>query len=319
MKRFSVLSFVGGCLVSLACVWLVAGLGAQSPPPGPDTIHVCVTDDRVMHVTPPLDACPAGQRSMFLSQAVQATASDERPLAPTDQKRLEELDKRLQQLESAEKGGELGNKVVAPFVVLNRAGKKVLEVTEGRVRIFNANEKTVATILADQFGGRFVGLSATANLNAGIGASDNRAGLIVTESDVNRLELTRTSARNYALRVLGPSGKSVAGIGESLEGGGAAYVADKNGDVKVEMRVSPERQVGRIEVVNKNGPLAVLTEEQSGKGGYFVLYNTEGTPMVDAGVHPTENIGMVRAGPAGFPVGVSLLGLPGSFVIGKKQ
>jgi hypothetical protein len=272
-----------------------------------------------MHVKQPLDVCPAGQKSMFLSQAVQATTSDEKPLAPTDQKRLEELDKRLQQLETAEKGGELGNKVVAPFTVFNRAGKKVLEVTEGRVRIFNANEKTVAAIIADQFGGRFIGLSATANLNVGVGASDDRVGLITTENNVNRVELTRTSAGNHALVFFSPDQKRIAGIGQSLAGGGAAYVADKNGDVKVEMRVTAEKQVGRIEVLNDKQPLAVLTEEQSGSGGLLVLYSKDGTPMVDAGVHPTENIGMVRAGPAGFPVGVSLLGLPGSFVIGKKQ
>ncbi len=39
--------------------------------------------------------------------------------------------------------------------------------------------------------------------------------------------------------------------------------------------------------------------------------------MVEAGVVP-QGFGVVRAGPDGFSPGVGLLGLPGSYIAGKK-
>ena len=48
------------------------------------------------------------------------------------------------------------------------------------------------------------------------------------------------------------------------------------------------------------------------------LFNNAGLVMVQAGVNE-YNVGVVRAGPAGFHPGVGILGLPGSFIAGKAE
>jgi hypothetical protein len=52
--------------------------------------------------------------------------------------------------------------------------------------------------------------------------------------------------------------------------------------------------------------------------GRMELFNNAGLVMVQAGVNE-YNVGVVRAGPAGFHPGVGILGLPGSFISGKAE
>jgi hypothetical protein len=68
---------------------------------------------------------------------------------------------------------------------------------------------------------------------------------------------------------------------------------------------------------NNQQSVAELTEGES-KGGRLAIFNSSGENMVVAGV-AEEGFGVVRAGPEAFKPGVGILGLPGSFIMGKKQ
>ncbi|HKW02530.1 MAG TPA: hypothetical protein VJN96_22080 [Vicinamibacterales bacterium] len=57
-----------------------------------------------------------------------------------------------------------------------------------------------------------------------------------------------------------------------------------------------------------------LSQASSG-GGHLLINNAKGEPMVEAGVTPT-GVGFVQALPKGNP-GVTMLGLPGTFIVGR--
>jgi len=96
-----------------------------------------------------------------------------------------------------------------------------------------------------------------------------------------------------------------------------AIISDTAGISKAYVGVNSEG-AGYFQVMGGNRfPIAELTEGKY-KGGKLTLFSTSAVPMVEAG-ELESGVGTVWAGPMGFNPGVGLLGLPGSFIMGKNQ
>ena len=153
-----------------------------------------------------------------------------------------------------------------------------------------------------------------------IGASAEDAGLSVIENGIGRIDLGRDDQHgNYRLKFLSPSAGFVAGIGESADGSAVASVAGLDGTVKAQMAALVNHD-GKGSFVVGNGlgkpEVAVLTEGAN-QEGLLQLFSGAGEKMVEAG-GTAEGIGVVRAGPEAFKPGYGLLGLPGSYLAGKR-
>ena len=121
---------------------------------------------------------------------------------------------------------------------------------------------------------------------------------------------------NYSFQVRQGS-NIVAGMGQATDGHGIALVADPSGSNVVRMEVLGKTNGGIVHVINPNGiSLASLSATAAGNG-QLQLTNASGQTMVEAGV-TVDGIGVVRAGPHGFNAGIGFLGLPGSYIAGKK-
>lgn len=238
-----------------------------------------------------------------------------------DDRKLRELEQRVKDLEERAKLGRLlGSRVYAPFEVINEAGYQVLEVKDGIVKFNNASGAPAARVVMSENGGFFQGVSATAKITATIGASGAKASVFVTENDQHRIDLGRNDQGRYGLRVYDKGGKPLAGIGQASggPGDGVVTVGDAQGNQRAAMYVSPDGGGGMLQVLNAAGqPVGALYASKSGNGR-LELFNNAGLVMVQAGVNE-YNVGVVRAGPAGFHPGVGILGLPGSFIAGKAE
>jgi hypothetical protein len=321
-----------GCLSTALVTWSTATVGAQKILLDPVTsIHVCVTADGLLRLVDMTATCPQAQKSLFLKKAEadidvkdqtqpQDSAKKSNPNTVTvDKSRLAALEQRIAELEGAVQKGDLGNKVVAPFEVVNRSGKRVFYVEQGFVRFYNSAETEVALIRASTSGGSYVARSTTEDLRITVGAGElngaPNAGMVMRESGVDRISLARRGERSYVAIFQDASGNRVAGIGQSQAGRGATYVADARGTIRAVMRIG-EDDSPIIAVTNGDPTIAALMEGEA-KGGKLLLFDASGhTPMVAAGA-TTDGVGVVRTGPEGFKPGLGVLGLPSSFLIGK--
>ena len=79
--------------------------------------------------------------------------------------------------------------------------------------------------------------------------------------------------------------------------------------------MSARNGAGRFDVSGSDGK-SVVTLTKS-RGGYLLICAAGGcgNPMVEAG--DEGGYGVVRTGPNGYQPGVGLMGVPGSFIIGK--
>ena len=144
---------------------------------------------------------------------------------------------------------------------------------------------------------------------------------------------------NPGVRVRSPSGQIAASLGAVLEGGfGGVHVYD--GTSELPRAFLYGRAEEPMVAVSKNGvtPLAALTVDKDGKprvainnqsgvavasllpgiddDGVLRLGDAAGNTMVEAGV--AGGVGQVRAYPLGNP-GAGLLGMPGTFISGRKR
>jgi hypothetical protein len=207
------------------------------------------------------------------------------------------------------------SKVVAPFEVLREDGKPVLTIDDMGIDLFNSDGKAVATIVSGE-GTSILNLMSgiqRASLLAGSGF----LGLDLRENEQLRLTAGRIEG-NYSLQIKEPGGTLVAAIGQSVKTGtGAVSVFDRSGNGSALMYVLPTTNGGIVEVVNAGGiGVASLSAGKAGDGR-LQLTNSSGQTMVEAGV-TVDGIGVVRAGPHGFNSGIGFLGLPGSYIAGKK-
>jgi hypothetical protein len=192
----------------------------------------------------------------------------------------------------------------------------VLKVEDGYVWFNNSSGATVGRVVMNDSGGYFEARSPTTKLYTVLGASDNKVNLFVQQNDRSRINLGTNDAGQYGLRVYEPGGKLVAGIGQSTGGDGVVTVNDMQGNQRAAMYVQRPSGGGMVDIINSAGK-SVAALMATGEGnGKLQLFNSNEVTMVEAGVN-ANNIGVVRAGPAGFAPGVGILGLPGSFIAGK--
>lgn len=291
-------------------------------------IHVCVAEDGVLRLAAVDSMCPAGQKSLYLATGgdlanKSAAPKPDDPQSASLQRRLVELEQRVKDLEDAAGRGELGQKVVAPFEVVDRSGKRIFSVEDGNARyvnLFNRDGKQVAGIGATAPGGYFFASSATSDLFARVTAEGSSSGVTVEENEVIRLDLGRDKGKGtYRLKFFTNAGTDVAGIGESTETkGGLAVIQDESGRTRASIGVRSGEGGGGIFIHNSRGTMVAGLTEGSAKSGLLLINSSAGQPMVEAGV-TAEGFGVVRAGPEGFKPGVGILGLPGSYIAGKPQ
>ena len=303
-------SFACGMVVALVASALYVEVNAAQ-----DAVDVCAKSDGTLRLAAPGNACEPGERRIRLREPKIEEPKKE-PNAD-DAKRLADLGKRVSELEESRKSRQMGSRVYAPFEVINEAGYQVFVVEEEQVKFLNASGTLVARVVMADDGGYFESRSTAKNLRAVIGTRVERPAVIVMENDTERLSVGRTEGGGFSLRVFEPGGKVVAGMGTTEKGDGLAFVADKQGIARTLMSVLPDGG-GSLEVRNVEGKLAAHLWGTPQGNGRMQLFNNAGTTMVEAGVNEA-NVGVVRAGPAGFHPGVGILGLPGSFIAGKAS
>ncbi|HKU17465.1 MAG TPA: hypothetical protein VJQ52_23935 [Steroidobacteraceae bacterium] len=254
---------------------------------------------------------------LLLAQIVTANAQSTAGGCP-DERKLQELARRVKDLETRAYQGRLGgSKVVAPFEVTNEAGTRIFRVEDGYVWFYNSTGATSARVVMQDKGGYFIASSTTAKLTATIGAVGTQANVFVMENDQHRINLGRNDKGRFGLRVYEPGGKIVAGIGQGNGNDGVVTIGDAQGSQRAVMFVS-QGGGGILQVLNKAGNSVGSLYATDAGNGRMELFNDAGLVMVQAGVNE-HNIGMVRAGPAGFHPGVGILGLPGSYIAGKAE
>jgi hypothetical protein len=335
MKSYTaIVGFACGCVTTAVVAFLGVDVGAQRILMDPSTsIHVCVASDGVMRLTEISDDCPSGQKSVFLKKAeadlemndqTEKPAKDCAPTNAVDPKVLADFDRRVKALEDLSDRGELGNRVVAPFEVVDRAGQRVFYVNRESgatlVRLYNNAGTPVARIAATDGGGQFVGEAAGSALTAylGIFAGGSAAGLTVLEQGRPRLDLGRDGGTGrYRLKVFGNNGSLAAGIGqEQTAGSGLAVVNDSAGRPRASMGIGIGTSRGMFTIVNASGKvISELQEDESG-AGYLSLLKSAGEKMVGAGTY--NGVGFVSTGPNAFKPGYGVLGLPASYIVGKQ-
>lgn len=325
----TVLTFVAGCVTTGAAARLIVDVNAQSA--GAAGIHVCIGADRVLRLAQG-GACAAGEKSVYFQQPASGVARKPddagrpNPDASADQQRIAQLEQRIAELERAANRGELGNRVTAPFTVADRDGKRIFDVDieDGapRAQVYNADGRGVASMWGADNGGQFVARSsdATSRLATymGLFSGGQGAGIRVMENVKTRLDLGRDpESATYRLKVFGKDGSVRAGIGENSAGTGTAQVAGTDGVVRAVLTVDRDSK-GHADIYGAGAKSVAVLTEGSHASGYLALYGSNGgPPMVEAG-STADGIGVVRAGPEGFKPGLGLLGLPGSYIAGKK-
>ena len=224
---------------------------------------------------------------------------------------------------------------MAPFEVVNEAGIVVFSVNGpspgaqvGGTEIFNETGGRVAVIAANSEGGsvsvesgvsrpftnEVSGPAVSANLHT-FGDYADFSLRVVTQK---KLELGRRENGRYALRMFGTQEKVVAGLGESDDGLGVATVSDASGNPRASLNCTAGTASGEARILDAAGKVvASLSGAGIGGSGVLQLRNNADTVMVEAGVLDT-GIGVVRAGPGAFQHGIMFLGLPASYIEGKK-
>ena len=232
--------------------------------------------------------------------------------------RLDGLEKRVKEINRADPGNQIGNKVVAPFVVVDQARRPVFEVNPvGNSAAVNIHAgKGSATM---ENGGLFA-RSASGNVEASLDAGDalGTQGIRIAENSKERIKLGKnTKGGNYYLGFDSSAGKPIAATGESGDTHTAiVFVFDKSGVLRARMTTTTDGK-GLVDVLGANRlPIAQLTESGQG-GGKLWIGNSSGVGMVEAG--DAGGYGIVRAGPLGFEfIPTPGLALPGSVIVGKR-
>ncbi|RPI57729.1 MAG: hypothetical protein EHM55_00685 [Acidobacteria bacterium] len=313
MKHLSTwLAFGAGSATTAGVLWLTAAVYAQGG--YQNAVHVCVAGDGVMRVA--TGTCQPGQRSLYLKKAGEEIEKADEPDDNTqNDKRLADLERRIKILESPAVTRTTGRTtVVAPFEVVDRSGRRIFAVEEGVVVSVYSGSRPVAVIKATDTGGHFTGYSTSGDLQASVGASGTRSGIIITEGGAERIYVGKQESGHYGAKFFSKGGGYVAAIGQSLIGTGLAGVYDSDGSPRALLRTTDDGQHGHISVHNGQTTVAELTVGQTG-GGLLTIGSSSGERMVTAGVQP-GNFGVVQAGPSSFGTAAGVP-LPGSYISGK--
>jgi hypothetical protein len=302
---WSTLAFASGAVATTVVAVSVMNLNSQ--PVRDNAFHVCVAKDRVLRLVETEEPCPEGQQRLRLAEA---DTPDVEP--PKDSENTNSDRKKL----------EPAAKVQAPFEVVDSAGKPIIRVSEtlgpqltGRgMEVYGASGPPVAFVVADSGGHGVVRTNSANGHNAtGIFAYDDAAGLRVRENDVIRADIGRKGG-SYAARFFSSGSASPsAALGVSADG--TSLVTVGNGKA-VLASMGANATNGTVQVSNTAG-VNIANLSDNSDGGKLSLTDRSGKTMIEAGVLPS-GIGVVRAGPAGYPSKVPPLLQPVSELLGKK-
>src|SRR5262249_2112851 len=152
--------------------------------------------DSVLHMTPVLSICPAGQQSLFLrkSGAPLPDAPIPDPEGRAADARIKSLEQRIAALEGATARMGTTRLVTAPFEVVDHDGHRVFVVGDDHVvRLFNRAGKDVLRLTATESGGYLFATSAEGALTATIGVTESEANVKLLEGSTLRAELGSTA------------------------------------------------------------------------------------------------------------------------------
>jgi hypothetical protein len=329
MKPKEMLSaFACGAAVMVMMRVLIVDVGAQAEKDKP--LIVCANTEGRMRVIDPEGACSAGEKKIPLRMP-----KVQLPCEKAREADIGALQRRIAELEGRADERILDRTAMAPFEVVNEAGIVVFSVNGpspgtqvGGTEIFNETGGRVAVIAANSEGGSISVESGVTRpftqqvdgpaVSANLHSFGDYADLSLTVVANKKLELGRRANGRYGLRMFGAPETVVAGIGESEGGSGLALVADTNGNTRAALSVIIESGSGAARIVDAAGKeVASLSAAGFGGSGLLQLRNNADTVMVDAGVLDT-GIGVVRAGPGAFQHGLMFLGLPASWIEGRK-
>ncbi len=299
-----VTAFVAGAIAaSGALPWSAVRAQGGSP----KVVVACASPERTLRLLEAGGTCEPGEQRIVLKNPDLEDPKKE-PQA------CEALELRVKSLESRAKDGKLtGNKVIAPFEVLREDGQPVLTVDELGLDLFDRSGKMVATLVA---GDAMTSLNLVSGIQrASLMAGTGFLGLDLREDEKLKLTAGRFEG-NYSLQIRQDK-NIVAGIGQATDGHGIALVADPSGSNVVRMEVLGATNGGIIHVINPSGISVASLSATAAGNGQLQLTNAAGQTMVEAGV-TVDGIGVVRAGPHGFNAGIGFLGLPGSYIAGKR-
>ncbi len=281
---------------------------------GSDDITVCVRADSVLRSPGPGGCGPSEQR-LVLERADQKLlmcddddcnawgkpSSNDSDSSPSSADALADLERRVDKLRRA-----------SGFEVVDPNGTVIFTVGSGQVRLNDWDEHTAVQMNATAGSGVITTRSSDDDVLVTVGASEDHAGLAIAEGGLERIDLGRQPAGNYALRVMAASGAAVAGIGESRAGSGAVVVGDDQGRTLASATADP---LGTFSVFSAGGlALASLRQSQAGSG-FLSIGNSGGAEVVKMVIN-NNRYGVVIAGPVvGFPL-ITGSGIPGSYIIG---
>jgi hypothetical protein len=317
MKKPKILlAFALGFLLTPIIGRKVVHVRAQGDSQG-GKIHACVDKDGVLRMVALTAPCPNGERSVLLERANSNVdmklPKEKKDTSSVDKTILDNLNQRLRKLENMECGSIGKNRVVAPFQVFDRNGKRIFLVDGNAAALFNDRGQAVAKMIADSGGGLFTAEGFNTRVFFGI-SEPELAGVGLSETNQRRVALGKNLATGaYSLRFLSASGQPMAAIGVATDNNaGVAIVSDYAGKTKASMGLT-KNGLGLIEILG----IAQLTEGVEHHGGKLWIGNATGVGMVEAG--DAGGYGIVRAGPLGFEfIPTPGLALPGSVIIGKR-
>lgn len=319
MKRSHVLSFVSGCALTGMMTSVTGDLQASKNAIDPATaLRVCLMSDGEMRVITQSNPCPPEQDSLYL----QRSDSDSPPLAApsTDEEEIADLASKVRALEREAERGALTETVAAPFTVEDDSHNPIFEITSEKgvnlALLYDASHQPAVSLAGNANGGQVSAGGASARVY--VGSFGDGQGIRILDNAVPRVDLGNKKDGPYEMRIFNAQHQSVAAIGENTLGSGTAVVANVDGEIKATVGVTADGH-GAFSLFNAQKMIGNLTQGDFG-GGLLALWGPSGPssmPMVAAG-STDKGVGLVQVGPNGFKAGIGVLGLPGSYLAGKK-
>jgi hypothetical protein len=206
------------------------------------------------------------------------------------------LTKRVQALEAAQKATPAA-KVVAPFEVVDKAGRTIFRVMEGAP---SGADVVITGGSAGDKAGLYLVAAGAARPVAGIGKTSDGAALIVVRDKSGQASASLTTAKGTPsvevanesgsavasmtslakgglVFVRNASGSPVASVNGGVEGGGAVVVANTSGLGVAQMSSGADGR-GLVQIFQSGTrSVAVLTQDE--RGGLLQIKNVSGTPV----------------------------------------
>jgi hypothetical protein len=247
---------------------LVSGVGLASGLEEKPSVHVCVGDDRVLRHQPN-GPCPSGTTGYEL-----AVEADELGLPPSEdgkasEQRLEELRVKLDILSSklTDVQKELANaatvkaggKVMAPFEVVDQAGKMIFRVREDPrgFEMTTAAGQAVAWGSALEAGGVFKTRSSASFPEVVMGSAGTFGGFAIRDAEQrSRASLTLTNGKP-SLELANENHVGIVSIMQGSSGGGHLQLGNAAGAAMVQAGITAGN-CGKVEAYPLRPPAAVV-------------------------------------------------------------